>query len=351
MEQHGHGCNLSAVSPQGRSLTSLALALGLLAGVLAERADSGEAMRVKGTSVRLTPPEGFVPAERFAGFQNEGIKASIQVSVLAGPVSETKKVMNQEDLAKSGMTLVTSSIEKVNGADATVVHVVQTTGGTPFSKCLVVAGDEKATVLLVATVPSDAEVKHLTAMRAAMLAATWDAAAPADLYEGLPFRLVPAGTLTDVRRVGNNLLLTEHGRPKEPGPRDPMYIAGISHSATTITDLAAFSRSRVMTTTGVREIGDLRGATVKVAGLDGYELMADAMDAKSGTPMFLYQVIVSDGPGYWMVVGMVALERTEKFLPTFRKITESIQRTPVDEARPRKPEPTSGPSPDPKPER
>jgi len=306
---------------------------------------------VKGTSVRLAPPEGFVPAERFAGFQNEGLRASIQVSVLAGPVSEVRKGMTKEGLAKSSMTLVTLSIEKVNGADATVVHVMQTMGGATFSKCLVLAGDEKAAVLLVATVPSDAEERHLSAMKAAMLAATWDAAAPADLYEGLPFRLVPAGTLIDVKRMGNNLLLTEPGRPKEPGPRDPMYVVGVSHSATKITDLAAFSHSRVAKTTGVREIGNFRGTAVKVAGLDAYELLAEARDAKSGTPMFLYQVIVSDGTGYWMVVGIVALERAGEFLPTFRKLTESIRHTPADDARPRKPELPSEPSPDPKPVR
>ena len=336
-------------SPLGRGLTALALTFGVLAGVSAEPDAGGKAVRVKGTSVRLVPPQGFVTAERFPGFQNEELGASIQVSVLPGPVSDTKRGMTKEGLAKHGMTLVTSSNEKVNGGEATVVHAVQRAGDVAYAKCLVIAGDQKATVMLVSTAPKDAEEKHLVAMKAAMLAATWDAAAPADLYEGLPFRLVPPGTLTDVKRMGNNLLLTEPGRPATPGPRDPMCIVGTSHSAVAITDLAAFSRSRIAQTALMKEMTNLRGTAVKVAGLGAYELLADAVDEESGTPMFLYQVITSDETGYWMVVGIVALERAEEFLLVFRRLTESMRRAPTEEARAGKPEPPSQPAEDPKP--
>ena len=74
--------------PLAHSLTALALTFGFLAGVAAEPDVPREAVRVKGTSVRLTPPEGFVTAERYPGFQNEELRASIQVTVLPGPVAE-----------------------------------------------------------------------------------------------------------------------------------------------------------------------------------------------------------------------------------------------------------------------
>ncbi len=43
---------------------------------------------VPGTSVRLPPPEGFMPADRFPGFMKESTGSSIMVSEIPGPYGE-----------------------------------------------------------------------------------------------------------------------------------------------------------------------------------------------------------------------------------------------------------------------
>ncbi len=314
---------------------SLAL-LALLASLPVLPAGAGERVRAKGTTVRIEPPEGFVAAERFTGFQREDAQSSIQVYVVPGPRSEMAKGMTREGLASRGMTLIAATTQTVNAQDALVLHVEQDANGVAHEKWLVVAGDETVTVMLVGTTPKSADAKLRAAVRAALLGATWDAGAPTDLYEGLPFRLTPAGTITDVQRMGGNVLLTEPGRPKTGAEGHPLYLAGMSHSPVAVGDLAEYSKSRAARTETVNAVENLRGRETKVAGLDAYEIVADAKDAKSAASLLLYQVLVPDGKGYWLVQGLVAAERSAEWLPLFRKITESIRKQEPGPAAPAK---------------
>lgn len=80
-----------------------------------------------------------------------------------------------------------------------------------------------------------------------------------------------------------------------------------------------------------------------------YEIVADAKDAKSSALLLLYQVVVPDGKGYWLVQGIVAAERADEWLPVFRRITESIETRDAEWAAPagaagdRTPPPTKEP--------
>jgi hypothetical protein len=289
---------------------------------------------VPGTSVRMEPPPGFVPSQRFSGFEHAEAQASIQVNVVSGPLSEARKGMTKEGLQKRGMTLVASKTQTVNGMSALVLHVEQSAEGVAYEKWLVVAGDEKTTVLLVATTPKDADETFRAAMRATLLGATWDPRAPTDPWEGLPFRLTPAAPLTQVQRMGGNLSLTEPGRPKRATAGDPLYIVGVSVSPVDLTDLAAFAERRIAQTTGIRDAENLKARDVKVAGLDAREIVADARDTDSKAALLLYQVVVPDGKGYWIVQGIVAAEKSEEWLARFRQITASIRRPEADAPAP-----------------
>lgn len=327
--------------------TAIVLWFGLFVPLLAPPAAAGDVARVKGTSVWIEHPAGFVAAHRFPGFQHEASQTSIMVSVVPAPLSETSKGMTKEGLAKNGMTLLAQSAEAVNGAAARLLHVEQTANGTVFEKWLVVAGDERATVLVVATTPKPADERLRAALKRAILAATWDSAAPVDLFEGLPFRAKPAGTMTDVKRMANNILFAEPDPPKAGVPPGPVCVVGLSLGPMAISHLAAFSKSRAEQTATIKDVGSVRGREMKVTGRDAYELLADAKDFKTSAPLLLYQVVVPDGSGYCLVQGIVGAERAEECLASFRRITESIERR-DDAARPspkgeRRPEPKPAP--------
>jgi hypothetical protein len=132
-------------------------------------------------------------------------------------------------------------------------------------------------------------------------------------------------------------MLTEPGRKTTGTLGAPLYIAGLSHSPVSIGDLATYSMVRAARTESLHDVENPRGRETKVAGLDAYELVADAKDAKSAAPLLLYQVLVPDGKGYWLVQGLVAAERAEEWLPLFRRITDSIRRQEPEPATPVEP--------------
>lgn len=316
----------TAPPPAARRRLGLATLGIALAGSLGlGAASAGEAVRVRGTSVRLEPPPDFQVAERFPGFAHEASQSSIQVSVVPGPLAQTRKGMTKEGLAQRGMALVSQEAATVNEQSATLLHVRQEANGVEFEKWLVLAGDDRTTVLLVATTPAPAAEPLRAALRTALLGARWDPAAPTDLFDGLPFRLTPSGTLTDAKRTGDNVLLTEPDPPVQ-GVERAVYVAGVSLNPVEIPSLAAFARHRAAATASVKALGNVRGTAIEVAGLEAYELVADGKDTASSAPVLVYQVVIRDGKGYWLVQGVVAADRAAECLPLFRRITASIAR-------------------------
>lgn len=72
----------------------------------------------------------------------------------------------------------------------------------------------------------------------------------------------------------------------------------------------------------------IRTSLLTMGGLKAWELLADAKDVKSGTPIRLYQVIAPDeGGGYFIVQGLVGMDRAAEILPELRRVTASFRRT------------------------
>lgn len=283
-------------------------------------------VRVPGTNVRLEPPAGFAPAESFPGFQSAGQQASIMVTQMPAPVAEVMKGMNKETLATRGITLLSSSSETVGGREALLLQVAQSAGGAEYLKWMLVTGDPQTTVLVVGTFPKSAGEEVGAAIRKSVLTASLASESPGDPYEGLLFRITPTQRLKIASRVSNLLLLTESGSPGPLGPGEPIYIVGSSIGPGGSGDLKAFSEARAKQTEQIQDLASLSGREITIGGLTAYELLADAKDVKSGSPVRLYQVIAPDGGGYFIIQGLVGVDRAAEILPEFRRVTESFRR-------------------------
>ena len=124
-----------------------ALAVVLLLGCSAESPESSKSEKpqspataniaarssIPGTSVSLSPPEGFMPADRFPGFMKESTGSSIMVSEIPAPYAEvTAGFSDKKQMQTRGMTLLSHSSVKVNGQRAMLIHVEQPAYGTLF---------------------------------------------------------------------------------------------------------------------------------------------------------------------------------------------------------------------------
>jgi hypothetical protein len=131
--------------------------------------------------------------------------------------------------------------------------------------------------------------------------------------------------------MSNMLALTESGNMSPIGPREGLYIVGSAISDVAIQNLPSHSETRAKQTAELTEIKNFKGHALKVGGLEAYEMLADAKDAKTGTAMLLYQVIAPDEGGYFIIQGLVSADRAAVVLPEFRQVTETFRK--LEEAR------------------
>ncbi len=193
-------------------------------------------MHVPGTGVSLAPPPGFVPSQRFPGFQHEAKGASIMVTEVPGPAAQMQQGMTREVLASRGMTLLRSQTVKIGGSDALLVHASQSAAGKDFLKWMLIAGDAKRTVMIVGTFPKAATELSLPLKRA-LLSASWSAAAKPAPYEGLAFRVDPTVRLKLAGRVGNTLVFSESGIMGPGDTEQAVLVMGSSFSDASIANV------------------------------------------------------------------------------------------------------------------
>jgi hypothetical protein len=309
-----------------RLLRSLAGPLGLVL-LLAATVDAA-AVRVPGTRVSLEPPPGFDPAGRFPGFQQPDTASSIMVTEIPGPFEKVSAGMTREGLASRGMTLIDSKPATVAGAAAgLLLHVHQQAGEVLFAKWMVAFGDESASVLVTATFPEALAETLEAPLRRAVLSVRLAREGPADPLEGLPFRVDPGPALKVASHVGSSLTLTPDGSSGPLAAGAPRCIVGLSLTEADLTDLRAFAEGQARRTATLRDVRVLRGRALRVDGREAWELEADATHATSGLPLRLYQVVVSEGRHYAMVLGMVEASRAAEYLPAFRHVAESFTRS------------------------
>lgn len=284
-----------------------------------------QAVRVPGTKVSLEPPAGFSPAQQYPGFEREADRASIMVTELPGPAAEMIRGMTREALASRGMVLMAASRHVINKNPARLLSVRQRTANGEVLKSMLIAGDRATTIMIVGMFPADSPYATGAAIERALMSASWGAGSP-NAFEGLPFRITPTSRLKLAKRVSNMLMFTESGTIGSPGSSEALYLVGHSIGRGDIADLRSFSESRARQTTLMKGLENFTGRTIQIDGLDGYEIEADAVDARSGAPMRLYQVIMLDETGYFIAQGLARADRAAVLLPEFRTVTQGFSR-------------------------
>ena len=284
-----------------------------------------QAVRIPGTKVSLTPPEGFSLAQQYPGFERESEQASIMVTELPGAAADMVQALTKQALASRGLNLIAAQDAVINGRPARLFNVHQKTASADVLKWMLIAGDHTMTIMVVGTFPADSSPSTGSAIQHSLLTTSWGSAA-SSAFEGLPFRVTPTSMLKLARRVSNLLMFTESGTMGSPGSTEALYLVGHSVGQGHVGDLRTFSEARAKQTTLIKGVVNFTGRMLQVDHLDAFELEADAIDARSGASMRLYQVIIPDETGYFIVQGLSRADRALDLLPEFRAITASFRR-------------------------
>ncbi|HEX2206818.1 MAG TPA: hypothetical protein VHG93_03995 [Longimicrobium sp.] len=282
---------------------------------------------VPGMHVTMEPPAGFIPAQRFAGFQREEAQASIMVTEVPAPFSTMETRLTPESFAAEGMQFRGADSVTVDGMRGRLISVAQQARGMTYEKWALMFGNDSLTVIVTATWPREHAASLREPLRRAVLSTRWAGAAPEDPLAGLGFAVDAGSRLRVARRFGNMLLLNDTGTLPNATPGSPLLMVGRSVAPADLRDMEAFAQWRLRQARTVSGISGISGAAVTIDGAQGYEIVADAVDTESGTPLGIYQVVLAEGTQYLLIQAMVGADRAEVFIPEFQAIARSLRRT------------------------
>jgi hypothetical protein len=248
------------------------------------------------------------------------------VTEVAGPFAALTSGMNRQGLASRGMTLISSATPTIGKQRALLLHVSQSAGGVDVLKWMLVIGDAKASVMIVGTFPRAAEAELSASVKAAVLSTRPSAVAPADHFEGLPFRISATPTLKIAGRMSNMLLLNESGNLTPHGSDAAVFGVGSSLGPVAISRLPEFAETRAKGTNQMKGIRIVEASMTTLAGTSAHELVAEGTDIKTGRAVTLYQVVIPEQDGYVLMQGLVASSRAAVMLAEFRRVAATFRR-------------------------
>jgi hypothetical protein len=285
-----------------------------------------EPVRFSALGVSLRCPEGFVKETKFDGFGQEATKSSVMVIRIPGPYDQVSAGFTKENMAPRGLTLLDKSESKVGDKAGILVHFQQSAAGIKFEKWSLVFGDETHTTLITATFPVEHAARLSAPLKAAVLSTRLEKSEPAEPFADLPFTLAQPEKLKLATAISRSVLYTLDGKLPAKSPEDPIFVAAPSLGKFTALDTKATAERKLKSTAETKNLKITSHEPVEIDELKGYESLADAEDAKSGTPIVVYQVMLFDDDSYIVLAGLVGKKKAEEFLPEFKKLAQSLKR-------------------------
>lgn len=284
-------------------------------------------MRFPIAGVRVPRPAGFIEAERFEGFQQPSTQSSVLVSALPAPFAELSRGFNAEQMKGRGMTLLQKQRLNIEDQPALLLHVEQDAYGISFEKWIVLFGSEDRSVMVTATYQASSRDTLSDHLKEIVLSARTggEPVAPAEVEAG--FTLTPSRKLKPTHVPGKMLAYSKGGVSRAKSPTDPILIAAPSVSSVVVDDREDFAVRRLYQTAETRILSVSAPVRVRIDGLDGYEVVADAEDVDSLTPLKVYQVMLFDEHSYFLIQGLVGADSADEFLPEFKAMAHSFART------------------------
>lgn len=277
---------------------------------------------ISGTKVSLIVPEGFTQADNFPGLQQTETSSSIMVVSIPGPVSQMLTALTPEALATQGIT--TSWIEPllINGLSAMLIRGTQTAQGISFGKRILILGNESETLMLNSNFPEEA-AESGEKIEQALFTVYYEAGKSIDPLAEMNWEVEVTGSrLQFGKAIGNTLLFTVDGKVPTASEDKSSLIIGQSISDSNPADKRNFAINRVLQTPYQIESPEyVRDITVD--GMEGVELYAIGKDSKTNQPAYVYQLILFDGKGYFLLIGTSnlseAMGEIQQVAKTFRR--------------------------------
>jgi hypothetical protein len=276
--------------------------------------------------IKLIRPDGFDPATLFNGFQQTSSKSSVMVTTIPGSFSLIVDGFTVEQLQARGLTLKSKENISIDGKPGLLIQLTQAAYGNEFTKWVVLFGNEQATKIVTAAFPTARADKLSALLKSVVLSAKLDVASPSAISADIGFTIAASDKVKSVPGVGKMLAYTKDGVIPAKSAADPLFIVAPSFSEVAISDKRQFAIQRLLKTAQTKIDAVPTTTAIKIDGLNGYEIVADAKDATSDTPLVVYQVMLFDDRSYILMQGLVGTKVRAEYLPAFQAMARSFKR-------------------------
>lgn len=243
---------------------------------------------VRGTTVSIAPPEGFVPAPGFSGFAGQDGISSLMVTEL--PIEAYDKVAamfaNTETartaLAPRGITVTT--LEQVPSAAGSIplISGTQNVNGQVFKKWLTVLKGDK-TVLLTLQAPENGKLDAAEVKRSLATLSLGKEPPLADKVASLPFTITAMAPFRFVNTIaGSAVIMTAGPRDVDPEGAQPLIVVASQVSAPIPPDQRkGIAVALLETAPGLQNAKVDAETSVRFAGAEGLLLTGTATDGRT----------------------------------------------------------------------
>jgi len=287
----------------------------------------GTRTKIQGTAVSLIPPQGFAPTTLFLGVHQPETNSSIQITELPAPLAATvESFTDPNKLSPTGMTLLSQKAVKVSGMDAVLLEISQTAFDTIFKKYMLLLGDAKQSVNIMATYPLRLEPTLAEPLRESLMTVEWDRTPAKQLAAQLSFGIVADPPFELAAKMGDNLVYTVEGAWPPADANAPVLFVSTAVSRAPITDLKVFSETRLFAAGNISEVQVTQSQFTEVDSLVGYTVMGNARDKESGASLFILQVLLFEQNQYYTIKGQVGLADRLLYEEAFKRAAASFRR-------------------------
>jgi hypothetical protein len=303
------------------------LAVLLPASLLAQSTPPADSYaEIPGTHVSLRIPEGFAVREGFPGLIRSDVDAFVLANEIEVPLAQVLADMTAEGMAADGVTLLRSDKVTAGGQSATLFHTKHRDETGEVRKWFLLFGGDTLTVMLAASAPAAMEEELGRILEQTLLTVKWFPDRVIDPYAGMGFLLRRSDRFVVRGRKPGGVLLTRTDAPRELTPAEPIVVVYSATSAAAA-PLAVLVRAELTENPQFTGYSNLAERAVTISDLNGHEVVADAEEASTQTPVRILLVAVRGNGRDVIFQAVVAAENWEKYLPEFRSLVDSLQIT------------------------
>jgi hypothetical protein len=290
-----------------------------------------------GSRLGLVPPPGMVASETFDGFADPTKDAAILIAMLpAAAYAQIEKSMEGEALKKQGVNIEKREPMQVSFGKGFLLTGRQTADKMSYRKWLLVASASDFTALVSVQIPDDDSTYPDTVVRAALATLTMRAEVPqAEQLSLLPFVVgdfagfhVKSVLRGRALLLGDDPALPDAGKTaSDAGSLTPrLFIAAVPGGPKELDDHDNFARSSFQEIGGIRDVQVSVAEPLRINGQSGYQIMAQAKDARNGADVMVVQWLRFGGGGYLQMVGIArAGDQWTGVLARLRTVRDSVE--------------------------